>query len=467
MLIKFKAEYAGQKAGAVVDVDDAIARAYITAGKAEEAPKGFEDSLVASARSEVRTAVTEGMTELRRELTEQLRTLAPTGRPAVQAPAEGAAGNITPGESEDDKFVRKAGFRSLGHYASAVHRGYHPSSPDVVLRGMLDKYNETATRIMRATASGMSEQVDPDGGNAIPPDYNNQIWERVRQMNSVIDRIDMIPIDGNTYRMPADAETSRVDGQRRGGILGYWEGEAAQYAKSKPTLSNRWLRLKKLTVLVFATNELLEDSGAMEGYINRVAPEEITFKLNDALINGSGAGIPLGIMNSPAKVTVAAVSGQGAGTIVGKNVITMYQRLYAPCRSNAVWLCNQDAEAQLQQMSLATGTYSGQLIYMPPTGLSQSPYATLQGRPVIPIEQCQTVGTEGDLILTDLSQVLAIRKRVGLQQSMSIHLRFDYDETVFKFSMRMDAQCAWAAPLTPFKGTNTQSPIITLNSTRT
>jgi hypothetical protein len=48
-----------------------------------------------------------------------------------------------------------------------------------------------------------------------------------------------------------------------------------------------------------------------------------------------------------------------------------------------------------------------------------------------------------------------------------MHLRFDYDETVFKFTLRMDAQPLWDVPLTPFKGTNTQSPFVALSSTRT
>ena len=44
---------------------------------------------------------------------------------------------------------------------------------------------------------------------------------------------------------------------------------------------------------------------------------------------------------------------------------------------------------------------------MPPGGLSGQPYGTLLGRPVIPIEQCSTLGTVGDIILADLKQFIA------------------------------------------------------------
>ena len=38
----------------------------------------------------------------------------------------------------------------------------------------------------------------------------------------------------------------------------------------------------------------------------------------------------------------------------------------------------------------------------------------------------------------------------------------DYDESVFRFIFRIDGQPWWNAPLTPFKGTNTQSCFVAL-----
>lgn len=437
--------------GEIVEVDAVIARAYIDAKYVEEAAAPAAAAIDAATQAEI-TAIRSAFTDTLKLVGDQVRSANAALRPLVQ---------IHGTESEDEKLVTTGGFRSMGHFSYAVVRGYKPDNPDPDHLGMLTKYVGAYDRIARA-ATGMNEASDPDGALAIPPQYATTIWERTRKYENLADRISMMPIGGNSWQMPADAETSRVDGSRRGGIQGFWEGEATQYAKSRPTFSDRYLRLKKLTVLLYATNELLEDAPGLEGYINRVAPEEITFKINDGLVNGNGSGNLLGLLNSPCAVSVAKETSQVAATIVGPNIVKMFNRLYAPSRSSSVWLVNQDCEQQIQQAALATGTYSGQLVYMPPTGLSESPYATLYGRPVLPIEQCQTVGTVGDVILVDLSSVLAIRKQAGLQQAMSIHLRFDYDETVFKFTLRMDAQNAWAKPLTPFKGTNTLSPIITL-----
>jgi glycine cleavage system H protein len=82
----------------------------------------------------------------------------------------------------------------------------------------------------------------------------------------------------------------------------------------------------------------------------------------------------------------------------------MWTRLYAPCRQNAVWLINQDVEAQLMQMAMAVGT-GGVPVYMPAGGASQSPFGTLFGRPVVPIEQCSALGDVGDIVFADLPKV--------------------------------------------------------------
>jgi HK97 family phage major capsid protein len=125
-----------------------------------------------------------------------------------------------------------------------------------------------------------------------------------------------------------------------------------------------------------------------------------------------------------------------------------------------VWLVNQDTLPQLYTMSLAVGT-GGSPIFMPAGGLSGSPFNTILGRPVLPIEQCATLGTVGDIIFADLSGYILAEKG-GLQSDMSIHVKFDTDESVFRFVMRLDGQPERASALTPYKGSNTLSHFVTL-----
>jgi HK97 family phage major capsid protein len=266
----------------------------------------------------------------------------------------------------------------------------------------------------------------------------------------------------NSLKIPYVDESSRATGSRHGGVRAYWVSEASEKTKSKPKFGQMELNLNKCVVLIYATDELLDDAAALEAYIKRVAPDEIAFTVEDSIVNGSGAGQPLGIMNAGCMVSVTKETGQAANTFVYDNAVKMWSRMYGASRPNSVWLVNQDVEPQLYSMSLAVGT-GGSAVFMPGGGASAAPYASLFGRPVIPCEYAATLGTTGDVILADFSQYVLAKK--ALESAMSIHVRFIFDESVFRFVLRVDGQPAWSSALTPFKGgSNTQSPFVKLNT---
>ena len=285
--------------------------------------------------------------------------------------------------------------------------------------------------------------------------------QEVFQTGILAPRCRRISISGNSNGIKINGvdETSRAS-TRSGGIIGYWKDEAAQKTASKPKFRQIELTLHKLIGLCYATDELLSDASALEGFIRQAFAAEFGFLLDDAIIRGSGAGQPLGILNAGCLVTVSKEGGQLADTIVWENVVKMYARLFAGSRPNAVWLINQAAEAQLMQMAMSVGT-GGVPVYLPAGGASQSPYATLFGRPVIAIEQCSALGDVGDIIFGDFNGYI-IAEKGGIESAMSIHVKFDYDESVFRFVLRVDGQPVRASSLTPYKGSDALSHFVTL-----
>ena len=155
-------------------------------------------------------------------------------------------------------------------------------------------------------------------------------------------------------------------------------------------------------------------------------------------------------MSSPALVTVAKQNGQTTGTIVKENIDNLWSRCWARSRKNAVWYINQLCEPFLNQLNQAVGT-GGQMVYLPPGGLSGAPYATLYGRPVIATEYSNLPGTPGDIGLFDLSQYTVVDKG-GIQAATSLHVAFLTDEMVFRITYRVDGKPMWAAAIQPFKG---------------
>jgi HK97 family phage major capsid protein len=78
----------------------------------------------------------------------------------------------------------------------------------------------------------------------------------------------------------------------------------------------------------YATNELLEDQGALEAVIIKGFQQELAFMRDAAIVAGIGAGQPLGILHSPCLVTVAQETGQAADIIVTENIVKMYSRMH-------------------------------------------------------------------------------------------------------------------------------------------
>jgi HK97 family phage major capsid protein len=119
-----------------------------------------------------------------------------------------------------------------------------------------------------------------------------------------------------------------------------------------------------LAVLVYVTDKLLRNAPALEQFVRRAASEEILFLVNDAIINGSGVGQPLGILNSGGLVTVSKEVGQAADTVVLENINRMYARMHKTPRAGAVWFVNQEVEAQLEGLTAVAGT-GGFPVYLP------------------------------------------------------------------------------------------------------
>lgn len=358
--------------------------------------------------------------------------------------------------TERDKRALTGGYGSLSMMARDVLNSRTGRVSDN-LAFMLD-YERT-----QMAATGMGEAVGSDGAFLIPIEFANKIMERVYADAGLLQKTDIYTVGGNSITFPRNNETSRVNGSRWGGVTSYWLSEGSQITGSKPGLGRLTLNLGKLALFGALTDELMSDAQgvAADQYMGRCFSNELNFRVSDALVNGLGSGQPVGMVNAPCKVKVAKETGQAAATVSATNVVKMWSRMWAPCRANAAWYVNQDVEPQLQVMTIGTGVANWP-VYLPAGGFNNAPYATLFGRPVLPLEQCQTLGTEGDIILADLSQWATAVKAGGPQMAASIHFYFDTDQQALRLTIRLDSQPWWMAALTPANGTNTLSCVVTL-----
>lgn len=278
----------------------------------------------------------------------------------------------------------RGGFAGMADFARAVMQGSAGASDFRVDQ-----------RLTQISAAGEMRETGSRDGYAVPPDFRDRIWQLVHQTDSLISMTDEEPTSSTTINDMTDDVTPWGGN----GVTVRWRSEATQMTASAPTPPKpRALTLEPLYAFVKATDELLQDAPRLQSRLEAKSAEAISWKLDEAVINGTGVGQMLGYMKSGALVTVAKETSQTADTFTADNAANMLVRMLPGSVGNAVWLMNQDVLPQLMKMVIGS-----QLVWTPPSeGFKGAPGGFLLGRPIRWNEHCATLGDLGDVQLVDL-----------------------------------------------------------------
>lgn len=345
-------------------------------------------------------------------------------------------------------------FAHLGEQLAAIAAHYSPGGTTI---GGLPS-GQTDKRLLRISAavSGASTGVGGDGGFLIQKDFTVDLLRDSFESGALVSRCSTTEIGPNADGLEVVQidEKSRATGSRWGGVRVYRAAEAEDVAKSKPKVQNWEVRLEDLLGLAYMTERLLRDAPAMGAVFSEAFNDEFSFVIDDEIFRGTGAGQMMGVLNAPVTVSVDKEDNQVAATIVAENVINIWARVLPRSKTSPVgaWFINTETTPQLQTMSIGVGV-SGQLVYMPPGGLSGSPYGSIYGKPVIEIETASALGTVGDISYLDLAKYKVITKG-GIEASDSIHVRFINNERTFRWVSRINGAPKFNSPITPYKGTS-------------
>jgi HK97 family phage major capsid protein len=380
----------------------------------------------------------------------------------VNKPEGPGAGMTASGGSRVTNVTdREAGrpFMSLGEQLLSI-RAAHSNTGQPIDKRLIRLDQE-----IRA-ASGMSEGVPSDGGFAVQQDFVQNIIGRVFDQStgaiaSRVQRIDIGP-NSNGIKQNVIDETSRVNGSRWGGVQTYWAAEADTVTATKPKLRRMEMELEKLMAIWYLTEELTQDSTAMSSVAETAFAEELQFKIEDGIINGTGVAQMLGILNSPAKVEQAIEATQSianTASFISANTSKMLAR-FNGSRARAAWFANIEL---FPKFSLATLGGTSQPVYLNGGTIANAPFGTVWGIPTFFVEYAAAEGTVGDIILADLGWYAMIAKGAP-KFAMSMHVRFLNDENTFKLTFRTNGQPIPRAPITPYKGSATRSPFVVLGA---
>ena len=304
--------------------------------------------------------------------------------------------------------------------------------------------------------------IDPAAGGFLVPERLRAELLRLALETAVVrPRARVIPMDSARVPFPAIDSTSHASSVF-GGITGTWIEESGTLGESEAKFGRVVLQAAKLATSCDVPNELLQDSiVSFAALIEQLMPEAIAWYEDVGFLTGNGVGQPLGVLNSPALVTITKETNQVADTIVWENLVKMYSQMLPGSLGRAVWVANINCFPQIATMGLSVGT-GGSAIWL--NNGASGPPATILGRPLILTEKVPTVGGAGsgkDISFIDFGYYL-IGDRMQMRAESSPHYHFGTDQTTYRIIERVDGRGWLMSYLTPANSTSYLSPFVTL-----
>jgi len=345
---------------------------------------------------------------------------------------------------------RRWGYTDIAQFARDVRVACQPGGR------IPERLAAMQAALQAAPSNYIQEASGADGsGYEVPPQFKADIFELVFTDAGLLEEVDSEPTNSSSVEMDADETTP----WGASGVQAKWRSEVGQMTPSKPDTDTRLVKVHDMYAFVLASENLMNDAPRLASRITKKAADAIRYKANDAIVNGTGAGQPLGFMNGPSLVTQTKEGGQAAATFNANNAAKMFARLLPAGLGRSAWYVNSDVLPQLFTMTLGQNS-----VFVPPaSGFIGAPGGFLLGRPVRPVEHCQTLGTKGDVALIDPKGYYAPLNG-GLQYAESIHLYFDYGLKAFRWTFRMGGQPYLSAAVSPAKGSTTKSHFVVIEN---
>jgi HK97 family phage major capsid protein len=331
-----------------------------------------------------------------------------------------------------------------------------------------NKYREESREISRAWTGSLG---GPSGGYLLKPEWADVIWDKARERRGPFSRCLFVKTTSKEFYLPSFHETSRADGSRWGGVWGRWRGAAETESlttnvASQPAMAQIQFNMNRLLVYTAPISlDLVRDSTLLKPMLDLAVYEEFRFQCETAILTGSGAGQPQGVVSAEGCVTVAKDGGQSAGTISSTNLDGMWKALYGPCRRNACWYANDDTMLAIDEV--ATAFNWPQSVYLP-QGAFGNDSPLIKGRPLLPSEALPAIGTPGDIVLCDFSQYLfvyhvmndadsGIEMAIGMpgdsvESTESDHFLWDQNARAYRWKLRADGRLLFPSTITNKNG---------------
>ena len=216
-----------------------------------------------------------------------------------------------------------------------------------------DAYKEgmlTALRTnFRQVSNILQEGVDADGGYLVPEEYDSRLI-RVLEGENIMRKL------GHKITTSGDHKINIASTEPAAAWIE--EGGALQFSDSK--FAQILLDAHKLHVAIKVTEELLYDNAFnLENYIIEEFGKALSNAEEDAFLNGTGVGQPLGLFAATGGGTVYKT----VTKLTADDIMNLVYALKRPYRKNSAFIMNDQIIATIRTFKDGNGAYMWQPSY--------------------------------------------------------------------------------------------------------
>lgn len=213
-----------------------------------------------------------------------------------------------------------------------------------------DEYKKALLQAMRTNfrqiSNVLQEGIDPQGGYLVPDEYDKRLIDILTEENVIRTLGTNITTSGE-HKINIAATKPAAAWIEEGGTLTF--GDA--------TFDQIILDAHKLHVAIKVTEELLYDNAFnLENYILTQFGKALSNAEEDAFINGTGIGQPLGILAETGGAQVGVTTASST-KVTADEIINLVYSLKRPYRKNAAFLANDVCVAELRKLKDNNGQY--------------------------------------------------------------------------------------------------------------
>ena len=318
----------------------------------------------------------------------------------------------------------------------------------------------------RLKASADSESGSP-GGFSVPGVLASAIFDASLRQELVRPRAKVYNLtSSNISVVGLDTEDQSTRGSV-GGLAMQMLSELATANDQTPKFRAVNFVAKKGMLYCGASIELVEDSINFTEELTNGFASAMALGLDNQFYRGTGAGQCVGILNSPATISVAKEGSQAADTISFNNVLGMYSRLYPPSIPTSTWWAHPSCVPELFKLSVrffdaAGSDYVGGSL-APVFNQTSDGRFTLLGRPLEVTAHANKLGDQGDIALCNWGAYgIALRRLVSIESNRAAGWS-NYSEH-FRAIVRFDGMPLRSKPITLPDSADSLSDFVVLDS---